>query len=138
VDPNAPSIAANESTILGGTMKYLCLIFVDEKKLAALSSADAQALNNDSLAYDRYLRQNGHFIAAQALEFVKSATTVRRQGGKVSVTDGPFTETNEQVGGFILVDAKDRNEAIQIASQIPVLRYGRVEVRPVKELVETK
>jgi hypothetical protein len=138
VDPNAPSIAANESTILGGTMKYLCLIFVDEKKLAALSSADAQALNNDSLAYDRYLRQNGHFIAAQALEFVKSAATVRRQGGKVSVTDGPFTETNEQVGGFILVDAKDRNEAIQIASQIPVLRYGRVEVRPVKELVETK
>jgi hypothetical protein len=138
VDPNAPSIAANESTILGGTMKYLCLVFVDEKKLAALSSADAQALNNDSLAYDRYLRQNGHFIAAQALEFVKSAATVRRQGGKVSVTDGPFTETNEQVGGFILVDAKDRNEAIQIASQIPVLRYGRVEVRPVKELVETK
>jgi hypothetical protein len=119
-------------------MKYLCLVFVDEKKLAALSSADAQALNNDSLAYDRYLRQNGHFIAAQALEFVKSAATVRRQGGKVSVTDGPFTETNEQVGGFILVDAKDRNEAIQIASQIPVLRYGRVEVRPVKELVETK
>jgi hypothetical protein len=138
VDPNAPSIAANESTILGGTMKYLCLVFVDEKKLEALSSADAQALNNDSLAYDRYLRQNGHFIAAQALEFVKSAATVRRQGGKVSVTDGPFTETNEQVGGFILVDAKDRNEAIQIASQIPVLRYGRVEVRPVKELVETK
>jgi hypothetical protein len=119
-------------------MKYLCLVYVDEKKLEALSPADSRALNNESLAYDRHLREHGHFIAAQALEFVKSAATVRRQSNKVSVTDGPFAETNEQVGGFILVEAKDRDEAIQIASKIPVIRFGRIEVRPVQELVEMK
>jgi hypothetical protein len=119
-------------------MKYLCLVYVDEKKLEALSPKDAQTLDNDSLTYDRHLRENGQFIAAQALEFAKSSAIIRRQGGKVSVTDGPFAETNEQVGGFILVEAKDRDEAIQIASKIPVLSYGRVEVRPVKELIETK
>ena len=121
-------------------MKYLCLVYVDEKKLEGLSPKEAQILDNDSIVYDRHLRQNGHLIAAQALEFVKSSAIVRRQGEKVSVTDGPFAETNEQVGGFILVEAKDRDEAIEIASKIPVLTYGygRVEVRPVKELVEMK
>ena len=121
-------------------MKYLCLVYVDEKKLEALSSKEAQKLDNESIAYDRHLRENGHFLAAHALEFVKSNVIVRRQGGRVSVTDGPFAETNEQVGGFILVEAKDRDAAIQIASKIPVLSYGfgRVEVRPVKELVETR
>jgi hypothetical protein len=90
-------------------MKYLCLIYVNEKKLEALS--------------------------AQALEFVKAGAVVRRQGDKVSVTDGPFAETSEQVGGFILVEAKDRDEAIRLASKIPVIEFGRVEVRPVRELV---
>jgi hypothetical protein len=120
-------------------MKYLCLVYVDEKKLEALSPQDAQTLDNDSIAYDRHLRETGHFIAAQALEFVKSSAIVRRRGDKVSVTDGPFAETNEQVGGFILIEAKDRDEAIRLASNIPVLAYsGRVEVRPVRELVEVK
>jgi hypothetical protein len=81
------------------------------------------------------LREKGHFIAAQALEFVKAGAVVRRQGDKVSVTDGPFAETSEQVGGFILVEAKDRDEAIRLASKIPVIEFGRVEVRPVRELV---
>jgi hypothetical protein len=116
-------------------MKYLCLVYVNEKKLEALSPKDGQTLNNDSLAYDRHLRENGHFIAAQALEFVKAGAVVRRQGDKVSVTDGPFAETNEQVGGFMLVEAKDRDEAIRLASRIPVIEFGRVEVRPVRELV---
>jgi len=116
-------------------MKYLCLVYVNEKKLEALSPKDAQTLNHDSLAYDRHLRENGHFIAAQALEFVKAGVVVRRQGDKVSVTDGPFAETNEQVGGFILVEAKDRDEAIRLASKVPVIEFGRVEVRPVRELV---
>ena len=115
-------------------MKYLCLVFCDEKKLEALSKEESDALDRESLAYDDVLRKNGHFLAAQALESVRSATTVRRRSGKVSVTDGPFTETNEQIGGFILIEARDLNEAIQLASQIPSVRLGGVEVRPIKEL----
>jgi hypothetical protein len=119
-------------------MKFLCLVHIDEKKLEALSHAESESLDNESLSYDRYLRESGHFVAAQALEFVKSAAIVRRQSAKVTVTDGPFAETNEQVGGFILVEAKDRDEAIRLASNIPSIRLGWIEVRPIKELVETK
>jgi hypothetical protein len=115
-------------------MKYLCMVIVDEKKLHALSQADSQALDDESLDYDNTLRKKGHFLAAQALESVQTATTIRLRNGKTSVTDGPFAETHEQVGGFILIEAKDLNEAIQVASQIPALRLGAVEVRPVKEL----
>jgi hypothetical protein len=116
-------------------MKYLCMVIVDEKKLKAMSKTELQALDDESLAYDDTLRKHGHFLAAQALESVRAATTVRLQSGKVSVTDGPFAETKEQVGGFILIDAKDMSEAIQLASKIPAVRLGAIEVRPVKELV---
>ena len=115
-------------------MKYLCMVFYDEKKLTALSPSESQILDNESLDYDLHLRGNGHFIAAQALESVQSATTVRMRNGKISVTDGPFAETNEQIGGFILIEAKDLNEAIQLASHAPPIRLGGIEVRPVKEL----
>jgi len=116
-------------------MKYLCMVIVDERKLKALSKSDSQALDDESLAYDDSLRKGGHYLAAQALESVKEAKTVRLQKGKVLVTDGPFAETKEQVGGFILIEAKNLNEAIQVASQIPAIRFGAIEVRPVKELV---
>lgn len=116
-------------------MKYLCLVCLDEKKLDALPGKEYDALTDESLAYDDVLRKGGHFIAAQALESVHSATTVRVQNGKVSVTDGPFAETNEQIGGFILIEARDLNEAIQLASRIPAIRLGGIEVRPIKELV---
>src|SRR5262245_24750883 len=122
-------------TSVGGYMKYLCMVIVDEKKLKALSKSDSQVLDDESLAYDDTLRRGGHFLAAQALESVKAARTVRLRNHKLSVTDGPFAETKEQVGGFILIEAKDLNEAIRLASRIPVLRFGAVEVRPVKELV---
>jgi hypothetical protein len=118
-------------------MKYLCMIVLDEKKLHALSESELQALDDVSLDYDDALRKKGHILAAQALQSVASATTVRLRDGKVSITDGPFAETHEQVGGFILIEAKDLNEAIQIASHIPVIRLGAVEVRPVKELVHS-
>ena len=115
-------------------MKYLCMIFLDEKKLDALSSEESQALDRESLAYDDVLRRGGHFLAAQALQSVQAATTVRLRSGKVSVTDGPFAETNEQIGGFILIEAADLNQAIQLAWRIPPARLGGVEIRPIKEL----
>jgi hypothetical protein len=111
------------------------MVIVDEKKLNALSESESQALDDESLAYDDTLRKGGHFLAAQALESVNAATTLRVRNGKVSVTDGPFAETNEHIGGFILIEARDLNEAIQLASHIPACRLGGVEVRPVKELV---
>lgn len=115
-------------------MKYLCMVFCDEKKLEALSSAESQALDDESLAYDESIRKKGHLLAAQALQPVRSAVTVRIRNSKPVVTDGPFAETREQIGGFILIDAKDLQEAIEVASKIPSIRLGGIEVRPIKEL----
>src|SRR3954453_18635013 len=99
-------------------MKYLCLLFLDEARLNALSEEELTALNHKSLDYDKQLRDGGHFITAQALESVRAARTVRTGGEKVSITDGPFAETKEQIGGFILIEARDLEEAIQLASRI--------------------
>ena len=118
-------------------MKYLFMIIVDEKRLQAMSESEAQALDDESLEYYDALRTGGHFLAAQALESVETATTVRIRNGKVLMTDGPFAETKEQIGGFILVEAKDLDEAIELASHIPVIRFGAVEVRPIKELMHS-
>jgi hypothetical protein len=116
-------------------MKYLCLVFYDEAKLRALTPDQYQTLDDESLDYDAVLRHGGYLLAAQALDYVEAAAVVRVQHGKVMVTDGPFAETKEQIGGFILIDAADVNEAIQLASKIPAIRLGGVEVRPIKELV---
>jgi hypothetical protein len=118
-------------------MKYLCSVFYDEKNLDALSSKESEALDNESLAYDDVLRKGGHFLAAQALQPVEAATTIRVRGGKVTVTDGPFAETHEQIGGFLLIEARDLNEAIQLASRIPAIRLGGIEVRPIKEITRS-
>jgi len=115
-------------------VKYLCMVFLDEKKLRAMSPAESQRLDDESLSYDETLRKSGHFVAAQALESVQDAKTLRLRNDKLSVTDGPFAETNEQIGGFILIEARDLNEAMQLASKIPVIRLGGVEVRPIKEI----
>ena len=115
-------------------MKYLCMVFLDEKKLRTMSPAESQRLDDESLSYDETLRKSGHFVAAQALESVQDAKTLRLRNDKLSVTDGPFAETNEQIGGFILIEARDLNEAMQLASKIPVIRLGGVEVRPIKEI----
>jgi hypothetical protein len=115
-------------------MKYLCLILLDEKNLDALSKSESESLNDESLAYDDVLRKSGHFVAAQALQSVAAAKTLRVRNGKVFITDGPFAEAREQVGGFILIEAKDLNDAILVASKIPVARLGDVEIRPIKEI----
>jgi hypothetical protein len=118
-------------------MKYLCLVYHDEKILNAMSGAENQALTDEALDYDDVLRRGGHFITANALEFVQSATSLRVRDGKVSVTDGPFAETNEQIGGFILIEARDLNEAIRLAAGIPSARIGGIEIRPVRELTRS-
>jgi hypothetical protein len=115
-------------------MKYLCLVYHEEAKLNALPGSEYDALVTESLALVEALRTSGQHIAADALQAVDTATTLRVRNGKVSTTDGPFAETKEQLGGFFLVDARDLNEAIRIASKIPGARIGSVEVRPIKEL----
>ncbi len=115
-------------------MKYLCLVLFDERKLDAMSEDESDALTDESLAYNEVLRKSGRFIATQALQPVEAATTVRVRNGRVSMTDGPFAETKEQLGGFILIDARDLDDAIQVASKIPLARLGSIEVRPVREL----
>jgi len=111
-------------------MKYLCLVYAIEKDLDAVRDSEC-------LAYDAALRSRGHCIASEALQAVATATTVRVRNGKVSITDGPFAETKEQLAGFYLVEAKDLNEAIQLAAKIPPARVGSVEVRPIRPIRET-
>ena len=108
-------------------MKYLCLVYLEESKLHAVPDTECMACGEA-------LRKNGHHIAAEALQPVSTATTVRVRNGSVSVTDGPFAETKEQLAGFYLVDARDLNEAIRLAAKIPPARVGSVEVRPIREL----
>jgi hypothetical protein len=119
-------------------MKYLCIVYQDEKKLESMAAEEEQALTDESLDYDEALRQSGHYINSNALEFANAATTVRVKGGKVLLTDGPFAETNEQMGGYILIEAKDLNEAIRVAAGIPPVRLGCIEIRPVRELTRSK
>jgi hypothetical protein len=115
-------------------MKYLCLVCNDEKMLDAMPRSDFQALVDEHLAYDDVLRESGHYLVSNALQSVQAATTVRVRNGKMSVTDGPFAETKEQLGGFYLIEARDLNEAIQVAAKIPSARTGSIEVRPIREL----
>lgn len=115
-------------------MKYLCLLYKEEEKRDAMSKSELEALIDEHLAYDGVLRKSGHFIVAEAIQSVQAATTVRVRSGKLSITDGPFAETKEQLGGFFLINARDLNEAIQVAAKIPSARLGSVEVRPIWEV----
>jgi len=117
-----------------GAMKYVCLVYVEETKLDALSKSELEALVDESLDYDDVLRRSGHYIVSDALQSVQTATTVRVRSGKVVTTDGPFAEPKEQLGGFFLIEARDLNDAIQVASKIPPARLGSIEVRPILEL----
>ncbi|WP_236184062.1 YciI family protein [Pseudomonas protegens] len=112
-------------------MKYLCLVYSDEQLLHSLPDSPEDA---ECLAYAESVQGSGRMLAAEALQSVHTATTVRMRGGKLAITDGPFAETKEQLAGFYLIQAKDLNEALQVAGQIPAARVGSVEVRPVREL----
>ncbi len=108
-------------------MKYLCLVYMEEARPSAVPDSECAACGDN-------LRHAGKLVAAEALQPVETATTVRVRNGKVSVTDGPFAETKEQLAGFYLIEARDLNEAIQVAARIPPAREGSIEVRPVRQL----
>ena len=111
-------------------MKYLCLVYLDEKRLDELP-------DEDCVEFDTAVRKSGHCIASEALESVQTATTVRVRRGRVAVTDGPFAETKEQLAGFYMIEARDLNEALHLAAKIPPARVGCVEVRPIRPIRET-
>jgi hypothetical protein len=115
-------------------MRYLCLVYADEATLNAMPQDEVDALIDETLATNEELARSGQLVLAQALEQVDAATTVRVRDRRLSATDGPFAETREQLGGFVLVEARDLNEAIRIAGRIPAARVGSVEVRPVIDL----
>ncbi|MBX5169014.1 YciI family protein [Rhizobium sp. NZLR1b] len=114
-------------------MKYLCQVWFDNGVLDAMTQEEKAKLDTNSLNYDKDLVESGHMIVAQALQSPKAAVTVRVRGGEMSITDGPFTETKEALGGFILIEAKDLNDAIRIAAGIPLAKLGAIEVRPIHE-----
>ena len=114
-------------------MKYLCLIYADEKKRESMSKSELDALIGEYAIFTEGIRKSGHYFCGEALQGVQTATTVRVRNSKVSTTDGPFSETKEQLGGFYLINARDLNEAIQLASKIPSARLGSIEVRPIRE-----
>jgi hypothetical protein len=114
-------------------MKYVCLAYEEENKLNVLTKPEWDALRTETLTYLDELRSKGYIIAAEALQSVRTAATVRVRNDKVSITDGPFAETKETLGGFFLINARDLNEAIQAASKWPSARLGSIEVRPIEE-----
>jgi len=114
-----------------GAMKYLCLIYDNEKNMSAMSRSDSEAFMGEYFVFTDGIRKSGHYVAGEALQPVQTATTVRIRNAKVSTTDGPFAETKEQLGGFYLIEARDLNDALQVASKIPSARLGSIEVRPV-------
>jgi hypothetical protein len=110
----------------------MCLVYLDEEKMVALAKDPEAigALEKEVIAYDQELEDKGVMVMASPLKRVQKAVTVRVRGGRISATDGPFAETKEQLGGFILIDVRDLNEAIALAGRSPLARVGSIEVRP--------
>src|SRR5262245_31193164 len=115
-------------------MKYLCLVYYQESEIGEMSQEQWDALNTECIAYGESISSSGHRLGGAALEPTPTATTVRVRNGKVSTTDGPFAETKEQLAGFYFIEAKDLDDAIEVASAIPPARLGSIEIRPVREL----
>ncbi len=114
-------------------MRYLCLIYENEKAWETMPKEEADAVFGEYFSFTEGIRQSGHHLGGEPLQPTHTATTVRVRNGKVSTTDGPFAETKEQLGGYYLINARDLNDAIQVASRIPSARYGAIEVRPIME-----
>ena len=116
-------------------MKYLVLIYLDARALEAMPEPETSALNARHLALNDELVTSGHFVEAEALQPSAATTCLRVRNGKVAVTDGPYKETKEMIAGFYVIEARDLNEAIQVAARIPNAPLGTIEVRPCRDLV---
>ena len=138
VDFAQPHSTNGQIPDLEHAMKYLCLAYEAEEPFNAMSRSEWDALRKETLAYVEALQQSGHLILTNALQSARTAATLRVRNGKLSVTDGPFAETKEQLGGFFLINARDMNEAIQVASKWPSARLGNIEVRPVEEALSVE
>jgi hypothetical protein len=115
-------------------MKYLCLIYSDETQWPKLSKSDADTMMAEYGEFGRSIKESGHHLAGYRLQPTSTATTLRSRNGQLSTTDGPFAETKEQLGGFYMIEARDLNDAIQVASRIPGVKHGSIEVRPIHEV----
>lgn len=116
-------------------MKFLCLAYEAQRDLDVLTPEEWSELRRETLEYVDSLRERGRLVAANALKSARTASVVRVRGGEISVTDGPYAETKEQIGGFFLIEAEDFDAAIRIAANWPSARFGSIEVRPVEEVL---
>src|SRR5690625_2703602 len=136
-NPEAPLVYSSTTFALDSStslpMKYLCLAYEEEQLFHDMSEADWQSLRRETLEYVEHLRERGHLIDARPLQGARTASTLRVRDGRLSVTDGPFAETKEQIGGVFLIEAADFDEAVSIASKWPSARLGMIEVRPLGE-----
>ena len=114
-------------------MKFVCLGYIDESKFAALSPDEAQRLMDECFAYDDVLRRGGHFLGGEALDSARKAVTLRTKNGRVEVTDGPFAETKETLGGILFLEARDLVQAVALMSNHPGVKMGPFEIRPADE-----
>ena len=118
-------------------MKFICLGYYDKSKFDAMTEAERNAMFDACFAYDDHLRANGHWAGGEALQPVETARTLREKNGKVAITDGPYAETKEQIGGILVLEARDMNHAVQLMEQHPALKYGNTfDIRPVGDLSE--
>src|SRR6187549_3403063 len=117
-------------------MKYICLGYIEPNKFENLSETDRNAMVDECFTYDDELRAHGHFAGGEALQPPQSAATLRWKDGRVSITDGPYAETKEQIGGILILEARDLNHAIQIMSKHPGVKAGPFEIRPAADLSE--
>jgi hypothetical protein len=115
-------------------MKYICLGYIEPNKLENLPAADVHAMMDECFSYDNELRSNGHFAGGEALQPPQTAATLRWVDGKVSISDGPYAETKEQLGGILILEARDLNHAIQLMSKHPGVKAGPFEIRPAADL----
>jgi hypothetical protein len=117
-------------------MKYICLGYIAPNKFESLSEAERNAMVDECFSYDDELRKNGHFAGGEGLQPPQTAATLRWENGKVAITDGPYAETKEQIGGILILEARDLNHAIQIMSKHPGVKAGPFEIRPAADLSE--
>ena len=115
-------------------MKYICFGYLDTKRWATLSEGEQNAAIDECFAYDDVLKKNGYWVAGEGLQGPENAATLRRQNGKTSVTDGPYAETKELLGGLLILEARDLNHAIQLISNHPGMKMGPWEIRPVQDM----